>query len=106
MSIVTQFTEVNKDITLYTVYQAKDSATYTAITGGTEKLPANSIVVAVPSSGTPSAKLVGTESVTWANATTLGVDVTTVSNALKTKPAIVALSGSSTAADIVTALKS
>lgn len=104
-SLVNQFTATRAKMVHYVVYQAKDSTTFTGVTNGTILLPPNSLVTLVTSAGVRNTKFSAEVPVAWSVAEGATVSTATVSDSLKLKPAIVALTSGSTAADIVAALK-
>lgn len=105
-SLVTSKTAVRQKTVHYVVSQTADSATYSALLAGTIKMPANSLVTAIATSGnTRTTKLAGEVDTVWSAAETFTLTSSSVSAALKLKPEIAALTGSSTAANIVSALQ-
>lgn len=104
--LVTQKTVVRRQTVHYTVSEATNKTLYDAIIAGTSKLPPNSFVTLITSGGVRSTRITPDNETTWTLSEAITLSTATVSDALKAKTAINALSPASTAADIVSALKS
>lgn len=78
---------------------------YSAILAGTSKLPPDSTVTLVTSGGVRSTRITPNSETTWALSEVITLSTASVSDALKVKTQIAALTSESTAADVVAALK-
>ena len=103
--LVTSKTIVRRNTVSYTVDQTTNGTLYSAILAGTSKLPPNSTVTLVTSGGVRTTKITPDSETTWALSEAITLSTASVSDALKVKTQIVALTSGSTAADIVAALK-
>lgn len=105
-SLVTQHTLATKKLVHYVISEDLDGDTYDDVLSGDILLPANSLVTLIDTDDVKTTKLVsGSVEVEWDSAEAITLTTASVSSALADKTEIAALTGSSTAADIVSALQ-
>ncbi len=95
--LVTSNTVVRRNTVHYTVNQTTNGTLYSAILAGTSKLPPDSTVTLVTSGGVRSTRITPNSETTWALSEAITLTTTSVSDALKAKTAINALTAVSTA---------
>ena len=103
--LVTSNTVVRRNTVHYSVSEATNPTLYASILAGTSNLPPNSFVTLITTGGVRSTRISPDISQTWALSEVITLSTASVSDALKVKTQIAALTGASTSADIVAALK-
>lgn len=104
-NLVTSNSIVRRQVVHYTINETTNATLYASIVAGTSKLPANSTVTLVSTGGIRNTRMTPDVEQTWSLSESITLSSANVSDALKVKAQIAALTSDSTAAQIVAALQ-